>query len=128
MQTTTKRPAAHSKKIREEAHSAPEHKEFEWVGSLAQYAKGKPHSMAKIRERMAERMAMAASTDVGFNVDVELTFDYYAAAKAGKIPAAVLRTLQSEALREFPNDPMLAELHVLRAVKAHGRKRRGAAR
>ncbi len=55
-------------------------------------------------------------------------FDYTAAAKARKIPKAALKNLESEAAREFPDDPMLAELHVLRAVKARGRRRRGSAR
>lgn len=55
-----------------------------------------------------------------------MSFDYRAAARAAKISPAALRTLESEAADEFPGDPMLMELHILRAVRAHGgRRRRG---
>ena len=53
----------------------------------------------------------------------KMSFDYRTAAKAAKIPSAALRSLESEAFREFPGDPMLMELHVLRAVKAYGERR-----
>ncbi len=48
---------------------------------------------------------------------MDMAFDYAAAAKARKIPKAALKNLESEAAREFPDDPMLAELHVLRAIR-----------
>ena len=47
-----------------------------------------------------------------------MVFDYHAAARAANIPPATLHALESEAAHEFPGDPMLMELHVLRAVKA----------
>jgi hypothetical protein len=46
-------------------------------------------------------------------------FDYTAVSQNFKIPDAVLRELEDEASREFPRDPMLMELHVLRAVNAY---------
>jgi hypothetical protein len=46
-------------------------------------------------------------------------FDYTKASQNLKIPDAVLRKLENEADREFPYDPMLMELHVLRAVNAY---------
>jgi hypothetical protein len=53
-------------------------------------------------------------------------FDYSETAKAAKLSVATLSALETEAHREFPNDPMLMELHVLRAIKAHaGKMRRG---
>jgi hypothetical protein len=48
-------------------------------------------------------------------------FDYRSAAEAENVSDAVLRALEREARLEFPHDPMLAELHVLRAVKAQGK-------
>lgn len=47
----------------------------------------------------------------------EMMFDYRAAAKAARISAATLRSIERQAEREFPRDPMLKELHILRAVK-----------
>jgi hypothetical protein len=46
-------------------------------------------------------------------------FDYITASQNSEIPDAVLRRLEDEADREFPYDPMLMELHVLRAVNTY---------
>jgi hypothetical protein len=55
-----------------------------------------------------------------------IVFDYWEAAKAAKISATTLHALEREARAEFPDDSMLTELHVLRAIKAYaGKGRRG---
>ncbi len=48
-----------------------------------------------------------------------VVFDYRVIAKAKTIPDEVLRSIEDEVAREFPNDPMLMELHVLRAINAY---------
>lgn len=45
-------------------------------------------------------------------------FDYESVAREAKIPEEKLRKLVKLARREFPNDPMMAELHALRACLA----------
>jgi mRNA-degrading endonuclease YafQ of YafQ-DinJ toxin-antitoxin module len=45
-------------------------------------------------------------------------FDYQSVAREAKIPEHKLRKLVDLIEKEFPNDPMLAELHALRACLA----------
>jgi len=52
-----------------------------------------------------------------------IVFDYEAASATLQIPDDVLRNLEAQARREFPDDAMLMELHVLRALNAHANKR-----
>lgn len=47
-----------------------------------------------------------------------VVFAYKTAARRLGVSAAAVRTLEAEARREFPDDPMLRVLHLLRAVKA----------
>ncbi len=75
--------------------------------------------MSTVRNRAAraEKRRETASSPAG------MVFDYASLAQAENIPAATLRSLESEAAHEFPNDLMLMELHMLRAIKARGKKR-----
>jgi hypothetical protein len=45
-------------------------------------------------------------------------FDYQSIAREAKIPEPKLRKLVDLIRQEFPNDPMMAELHALRACQA----------
>lgn len=45
-------------------------------------------------------------------------FDIEKAVKESKVPDSILRQLKSEAKAEFHHDPMMYELHVLRAIKS----------
>ena len=45
-------------------------------------------------------------------------FDYPKIAKEMNVPAAVLKKIEKEVKKEFPNDRMMYELHVLRAVRS----------
>jgi hypothetical protein len=45
-------------------------------------------------------------------------FDYRSVAREAKIPEQKLRKLVKLARQEFPQDPMMAELHTLRACQA----------
>ena len=45
-------------------------------------------------------------------------FDYQSVARDAKIPDQKLRKLVELIAKEFPNDPMMAELHALRACQA----------
>ena len=45
-------------------------------------------------------------------------FDYRSVAREAKIPEQKLRKLVGLIGKEFPNDPMMAELHALRACVA----------
>ena len=45
-------------------------------------------------------------------------FDYYKVAKEMKVPATILKEIEKEVKNEFPNDKMMYELHVLRAVRS----------
>jgi len=45
-------------------------------------------------------------------------FDYRKVASEMKVPAAVLRKIEKEVRREFPDDTMMYELHMLRAIKS----------
>jgi hypothetical protein len=46
-------------------------------------------------------------------------FDYRSVAEARGIPCDILSAIEKEARSEFPQDPMLMELHILRAVKRY---------
>ena len=50
-------------------------------------------------------------------------FDYEAASKSLQIPAEIMRDLEKQARREFPNDDMLMELHVIRALRTYASDR-----
>jgi hypothetical protein len=52
----------------------------------------------------------------------QLLFDYQSAAKELKIPPKVVRELEEEVKQEFPNDAMLRELHILRALNMYANK------
>jgi len=45
-------------------------------------------------------------------------FDYPKVAKEIRLPATLLRKIEKEVKKEFPNDKMMYELHVLRAVRS----------
>ena len=45
-------------------------------------------------------------------------FDYPKVAKEIKVPDTILREIEKEVKKEFPNDKMMYELHVLRAVRS----------
>lgn len=45
-------------------------------------------------------------------------FDYITVAKTMKIPNHIIKKIESDVRQEFPNDKMLYELHVLRAIKS----------
>jgi hypothetical protein len=49
-------------------------------------------------------------------------FDYISLAKSLSIDSKVLRLFEQEAKDEFPNDMMLRELHIMRALKAYSNK------
>jgi hypothetical protein len=48
-------------------------------------------------------------------------FDYKVASKNLRISESIVGKLEKEAKSEFPNDAMLKELHILRALKAYAR-------
>ncbi|MCL2381417.1 MAG: hypothetical protein FWC64_07460 [Treponema sp.] len=48
-----------------------------------------------------------------------MMFDYRSLSEELDIPVEVVRLFEREAYDEFPNDSMLVEIHVLRAVKAY---------
>jgi hypothetical protein len=52
----------------------------------------------------------------------QLVFDYKTAAKDMLIPYEVMLCLEKEVQQEFPDDPMLGELHILRALKNYATK------
>jgi len=45
-------------------------------------------------------------------------FDYLKVAKKEKISNDIVRKIENDVREEFPNDKMLFELHVLRALKS----------
>jgi hypothetical protein len=45
-------------------------------------------------------------------------FDYPKVAKEIKVPDTILGEIEKEVKKEFPNDKMMYELHVLRAVRS----------
>jgi hypothetical protein len=46
-------------------------------------------------------------------------FDYSSMAKEFKIPERIVRKIEKEVKKEIPNDNMIMELHILRALKAY---------
>lgn len=56
-------------------------------------------------------------------------FDYITASRKMDIPSDVVHRLEEEARKEFPQDEMMVELHVVRALNAYAEQRqRGALR
>jgi hypothetical protein len=51
-----------------------------------------------------------------------LVFDYKSAAKDMQIPSEIVLRLEREVRHEFPDDPMLMELHILRALRNYAAK------
>jgi len=49
-------------------------------------------------------------------------FDYISFANSRCIDSEVVRSLEQEAKNEFPNDVMLRELHIMRALNAFANK------
>lgn len=45
-------------------------------------------------------------------------FDYQKVAKEMKVPASILKKIEKEVEAEFPEDKMMFELHVLRAIRS----------
>jgi len=45
-------------------------------------------------------------------------FDYQKVAKEMNVPEATLKKIEKEVKLEFPNDKMMYELHVLRALRS----------
>ena len=45
-------------------------------------------------------------------------FDYPRIAKEMNVPSTILKKIEREVKKEFPNDKMMYELHVLRAVRS----------
>ena len=45
-------------------------------------------------------------------------FNYSKVAKEMKVPAAFIKRIEKEVKKEFPNDKMMYELHVLRAMRS----------
>ena len=50
------------------------------------------------------------------------SFDYRSLAKKYNISSNVLENIVHEVKDEFPNDEMLAELHIIRALKEYTKK------
>ena len=48
-----------------------------------------------------------------------IIFDYRSFGEEMDIPTEIVQLFEKEAYNEFPNDNMLMEIHVLRAVKAY---------
>ena len=49
-------------------------------------------------------------------------FDYRSGREELDVPEEVIKLYEQEAYDEFPNDKMMMEIHVLRAIKAYIRK------
>ena len=45
-------------------------------------------------------------------------FDYQNVARNMKVPASIIKKIEKEVKEEFPNDKMMYELHVLRAIRS----------
>ena len=52
-------------------------------------------------------------------------FDYSSLAKEFSVPEKIIQKFEKEARNEFPFDSMMAEIHILRAVKAYARAHAG---
>ena len=50
---------------------------------------------------------------------VDYSFDYKSFAKKHDIDTQTLERIIEEAYEEFPDDEMMAELHVIRAIRAY---------
>ena len=50
---------------------------------------------------------------------MDTVFDYLSMAKEFKVSESTVRKIEKEVKTEIPNDNMLMELHVLRALKAY---------
>ena len=70
--------------------------------------------------KTATANALRSGADTG---SVDMMFDYKAAARAARISSATLKKIEMRVRREFPDDPMLMELHVLRAIRAEAGKK-----
>ena len=55
----------------------------------------------------------------------DIMFDYWVLGKELSVPEEIIQELEEEARNEFPHDGMLAEIHVLRAVKAYAKANTG---
>ena len=55
-------------------------------------------------------------------ITMDTIFDYSSIAKEFKISEKVVKKIEREVKREIPNDNMIMELHVLRALKAYANK------
>ena len=53
-------------------------------------------------------------------------FNYENASKNLRVPRETVREFEKQARNEFPGDDMLAELHVLRAVKSYANEHEAA--
>ena len=53
-------------------------------------------------------------------------FDYSSMAKEFQVSESTVRAIEKEVKREIPNDKMIMELHVLRALKAYIAKHQSA--
>ncbi|MDR1584797.1 MAG: hypothetical protein LBS07_01295 [Prevotellaceae bacterium] len=49
-------------------------------------------------------------------------FNYKSFADSLQIPQVIVRSFEEDVRKEIPNDAMLRELHILRALKAYVRK------
>jgi len=50
---------------------------------------------------------------------MDTVFDYSTMAKEFQVSESTVRAIEKEVKREIPNDSMMMELHVLRALKAY---------
>ena len=51
----------------------------------------------------------------------DVMFDYLTLGKELSVPEKMIQKFEEEARDEFPFDNMLAEIHILRAIKAYAR-------
>ena len=51
-------------------------------------------------------------------------FDYQSVADRVGIPGNIVKKIENEVKKEIPNDNMMMELHVLRALKSYTNKRK----
>ena len=56
----------------------------------------------------------------------ETMFDYWTLGKDLSVPKEVIKKIEAETRNEFPYDSMLAEIHILRAIKAYAKANIGA--
>ena len=53
---------------------------------------------------------------------MDVIFNYQSVADKFKIPADIVENIVNEIREEIPNDDMIMELHVLRALKSYANK------